>query len=49
MGQFNFYYSITKNSISKGSMLLYLVLLVALGVLGDIVSGAIHALFGLFS
>lgn len=49
MGQFNFYYSITKNSISKGSMLLYLVLLVALGVLGDIVSGAIYALFGLFS
>ena len=49
MGQFNFYYSITKDSVSKGSMLLYMILLFALGVLGDAVSGAVHALFGLFT
>ena len=48
-GHFNFYYSITKNSISKGSMLLYMILLLALGVLGDAVSDAVHALFGLFT
>ena len=47
-GQFNFYYSIIKNSVSKGSMLLYMILLFALGVLGDTVSEAVHALFGLF-
>ena len=48
MGQFNFYYSITRNSVSKGSMLLYMILLLALGVLGDAVSDAVHGLFGLF-
>lgn len=49
MGQFNFYYSITRDSVSKGSMLLYMILLLALGVLGDAVSDAVHALFGLFT
>ncbi len=48
MGQFNFYYSITRDSVSKGSMLLYMILLLSLGVLGDAVSNAVHALFGLF-
>jgi hypothetical protein len=47
-GQFNFYYSITKNSISRGSMLLYMILLLAVGVLGDFISAAIQALIGLF-
>ena len=46
-GQFNFYYSITKNSVSKGSMLLYMILLFSLGVLGDTISDTIRALFGL--
>lgn len=48
-GQFNFYYSITRDSISKGSMLLYMILLLAIGVLGDVVSGAVQTLFGLFT
>ena len=48
-GQFNFYYSITKDSISKGSMLLYMVLLLTVGVIGDILSNAVQALFALFS
>ena len=46
-GQFNFYYSITRDSISKGSMLMYMILLLAVGVLGDAVSNAIQALLGL--
>ena len=48
-GQFNFYYSITRESVSKGSMLLYMVLLFSLGILGDAISDAVHALFGLFT
>ena len=47
-GQFNFYYSITKNSVSRGSMLLYMILLLAVGVLGDFISEAVQALIGLF-
>ena len=44
-GQFNFYYSIAKNSVSRGSMLLYMILLLAIGVLGDFISNAVQALF----
>ena len=47
-GQFNFYYSITRESISKGSMLLYMVLLLSIGVIGDAISNAVQALFALF-
>jgi hypothetical protein len=46
-GQFNFYYSITRDSISKGSMFMYMILLLAVGVLGDAVSNVIQALLGL--
>ena len=48
-GQFNFYYSITRDSISKGSMLLYMILLLTVGVIGNAVSNAVQALFALFS
>ena len=37
-GQFNFYYNITKDSISRGSMFLYMVLLMGLGVIGNILA-----------
>ena len=37
-GQFNFYYNITKNSISRGSMLLYMILLLSIGIFGDLLS-----------
>lgn len=47
-GQFNFYYSITKNSVSRGSMFLYMILLLAVGVLGDFISEAVQAIIGLF-
>ena len=43
-GQFNFYYSITRNSVSKGSMMLYILLLLFIGVIGDLVSEAVKAL-----
>ena len=49
MGQFNFYYSIARESVSKGSMFLYIVLLLLVGVFGDILSNAVQAYFGLFS
>ena len=48
-GHFNFYFSITKDSVSRGSMLLYIALLLMMGVLGDFVSGAFRAWIGLFS
>lgn len=44
-GQFNFYYSIARESISRGSMLLYMILLLSIGVFGDILSNAVQALF----
>ena len=47
-GQFNFYYSITRDSISKGSMLLYMILLLTVGVIGDAISNAVQALISLF-
>ena len=48
-GHFNFYYSISRNSVSKGSMLLYMILLLSIGVLGDAISNAVQALFSLFT
>lgn len=43
-GQFNFYYNIARNSISKGSMFLYVLLLLIVGVLGNVLSNALVAL-----
>ena len=48
-GQFNFYYSITRDSVSKGSMLLYMILLLSIGVIGDAISHAVQAFFALFT
>ncbi len=46
-GQFNFYYSITKDSVSRGSMFLYLILLLSIGVIGDFISSAVRVFIGL--
>ena len=46
-GQFNFYYSIVRNSVSRGSMLLYMILLLSIGVFGDLLSNAVQALLKL--
>ena len=48
-GQFNFYYSITRESVSKGSMILYIILLLSIGVVGDVVSNAFQAFLALFT
>ena len=45
-GQFNFYYSISKNSVSRGSMFLYIVLLLTIGIVGDMLSNLVQAFLG---
>ena len=46
-GQFNFYYNITKNSISAGSMTVYMILLMLLAVMGEILGDFAKAWLGL--
>ena len=48
-GQFNFYYTIAKDSISRGSMTLYMLLLTIIGVLGNLIASYLWELIiGLF-
>ena len=47
-GQFNFYYSIAKDSVSRESMFLYLLLLMTIGVIGDLLSSAVQYWLGWF-
>lgn len=46
-GHFNFYYNIGKNSVSRVSMLLYLILITALGVVGNLIADVVSKLIGL--
>ena len=46
-GHFNFYYNIAKNSVSRGSMFLYMVLLMAIGVGGNLIASFIWNLIEL--
>jgi hypothetical protein len=46
-GHFNFYYNITKDSVSRGSMFTYLVLLTIIGVAGNLIASLIEKLFGI--
>ena len=46
-GHFNFYYNVNKNSVSRGSMFLHLVLLTIVGVVGNLISDLISSLLGL--
>ena len=46
-GHFNFYYNISKNAVSRGSMFLYLVLLTVVGVIGNLIADLIGKLIGL--
>ena len=52
-GQFNLYYTVSKNSVSRGSMFLYMILLLAIGIFGDLLSELVQSflgrLIGLFS
>lgn len=45
-GQFNFYYSITRDSVSKGSMLVYMILLLAMSIAGDCLYDMLKHLLG---
>ena len=47
-GQFNFYYNLSKDSISKSSMFLYMVLLLAVGIIGDLSAEVVKALIRMF-
>ena len=46
-GHFNFYYSIAKNSVSRASMFLYLVVLLTIGIFGDFLANAVQRFLGL--
>ena len=48
-GHFNFYYNITKDSISKGSMSLYVILLLVVGVLGNLLADLVLFIASLFA
>ncbi|MBQ1187422.1 MAG: hypothetical protein IIX54_07045 [Clostridia bacterium] len=43
-GQFNFYYNIARDSVSKSSMFVYMVLLLAIGVIGDLLAAVVQAI-----
>lgn len=46
-GHFNFYYNIAKNSVSRASMFLYLVVLLTISIFGDLLAAIIQNLIGL--
>ena len=46
-GQFNFYYSITKNSINGRTMTVYMVLLMVIGVIGNLLADFVWVLVDL--
>ena len=47
-GHFNFYYNLSKDSVSKSSMFLYMVLLLAVGIFGDILAEIVKSAIRLF-
>jgi hypothetical protein len=48
-GQFNFYHSIARDSVSKGSMFLYIILLLVVSLIGDTIFSLCQALFALLT
>ena len=46
-GQFNFYYNLSKNSVSRRSMFVYMVLILAIGVIGNIAYDLVLALINM--
>ena len=45
-GHFNFYYNIGRNTISRGSMLVYIILLLTVGVAGNLLADLVRSLIG---
>jgi hypothetical protein len=48
-GQFNFYFNITRDSVSRGSMFVYMVLLMSLGIIGDLLASLVLFLIDLWT
>ena len=46
-GQFNFYYNLSKNSVSKSSMTLYMILLLVISIIGELLASGVQALIEL--
>ena len=47
-GQFNFYYNLSKDSVSRSSMFLYVVLLFVISIFGDLLAELVKALIRMF-
>lgn len=47
LGRFNFYFNIAKDSISKRSMFVYMILLLGIGVIGNIIATIVQSWIGL--
>ncbi len=47
-GQFNFYYNVAKNSVSKSSMFLYMVLLMVIGIFGDLLAEIVKTIIRMY-
>lgn len=47
-GKFNFYYNISRDSISRGSMFLYMLLLTVIGVIGNLIASWLYDVMKLF-
>lgn len=48
-GKFNFYFNIVKNSISRASMIIYIIILMFFNVVGEILADVIKYLFNIFN
>ena len=46
LGHFNFYFTVTKDSVSRGSMILYMILLLSIGIFGDLLSNMFQSFIG---
>ena len=47
-GQFNFYYNLAKNYVSRASMLVYMIILLTVGVVGELLSDLVKLIFNIF-
>ena len=47
-GQFNFYYNIVKNSVSRISMMIYMVMIMTIGVIGNLIASYVWGLITRF-
>ena len=48
LGQYNFYYNLAKNYVSRASMFVYMILLLTVGIIGNLLSDLVKNIFNLF-